>query len=71
MPLNEDNTLDYWGEKNPTCPHCDEIFDVMENEAFELYEEGNHDITCRSITCGKEFSVESVSEFTFNTDEQE
>ena len=50
------------------CPHCGHEGDVNDNEWFQLYDEGDHDIECPA--CGEDFVVTSVAHFTFETDEQ-
>lgn len=71
MPLNSKNSIDYWGNNNPKCPHCDETIDVSEHELWHLYQEpdDSHDIECPY--CQKELRVQSNCKWTFSTDEQD
>lgn len=70
MPLNENNTYDYFGNDNPKCPHCDHEYDVADNQAYFLYNEDDmHEIECPS--CEKTFTVSSRAKWTFDTDEQD
>ncbi|NMZ77406.1 hypothetical protein HBO32_30375 [Pseudomonas nitroreducens] len=60
---------DFSYTKEPICPHCGNEFDVMQNEAWELYEEGEHEVQCN--TCDENFSVNTHVKFSFSTDEQD
>lgn len=70
MPLAKDNAIEYWGNKEPMCPHCDHVCEISRNEWHDLYDtqEGDHEVSCPS--CDREFTVGVRCEFTFNTDEQ-
>lgn len=69
MPLTKDNWTDYWANTDPKCPHCDYDININNNELWELYEEGKHNIDCPS--CGKAMIVYVNVERSFSTDEQE
>lgn len=69
MPLSTDNTIDYFGNDSPVCPHCDHEADIAENEWWFLYDEATHYVDCPD--CGKEYQVGSRAKWTFSTDEQE
>ena len=69
MPINNENYIRYWGNANPVCPWCDEVYDIGENEDWELYEEGTHNIEC--LSCSKEYRCGSEVKYTFSTDEQD
>lgn len=69
MPLNDSNSLDYWNNAQPKCPHCDEDIVIGDHELYNLYEEDTHDVTCPH--CEKDFIVRSQATYTFSTDEQD
>ena len=60
---------DYWGNKQPRCPHCGAECDVSENDWWKLYEEGEHDVSCPH--CDGDFSVTTRVSHSFSTDEQD
>jgi len=69
MPLDEaEGTLEYCSNQLPKCPWCDHDYDVSGNEDWELYEDGTHEIECPS--CGKDYSVDTFTSCTFDTDDQ-
>lgn len=39
------------------CPHCKRVKTVEDMEAYHVYQEGEHELTCMS--CDKEFTVTS------------
>lgn len=53
--------LEFFGNRNPKCPYCGE-------EWWELYEEGDHTVTCPS--CDHDFIVRTSVSYSFSTDEQ-
>lgn len=53
--------LEFFGNRNPKCPYCGE-------EWWELYEEGDHTVTCPS--CDHDFIVRTSVRYSFSTDEQ-
>lgn len=61
--------LDFWGRDNPKCPHCGYDYDIQEREAWNLYEEGEHQIECPS--CHLDYAVSVNVSFSYSTDEQE
>lgn len=65
---DEGMTLHFYGNANPVCPHCGEIYDVQKHEAYRLYAEGDHDVECGE--CDKEFVVSTNISTTFSTDDQ-
>lgn len=69
MPLNNTNSMDYWGLTDPKCPHCDREIDISEHELWELYKEDTHEIMCPY--CRNEFQVVATASWTFSTDEQD
>lgn len=69
IALREGDSWDFQSNKLPKCPHCGAQFDIEAKEAWQLYSEGEHEVTC--IVCTLPFTVTSVASFTFNTDEQE
>lgn len=68
--LKSGDRMDYWGTKNPMCPHCGHEVSVQDNELWRLYEEGEHDeVECPS--CEQTFTVSTSVSYSFSTDEQE
>lgn len=64
------SSLDFWGNKDPKCPHCGTEFNISKNEAWSLYDDNNrHFVDCP--TCEREFSVDTRCSYTFSTDEQD
>jgi uncharacterized Zn-finger protein len=63
------DTLEFWGNKQPKCPHCGADCDVNENEWWKLYEEGEHEVTCPH--CDGDFTVSTMVSYSFSTDTQE
>lgn len=71
-PFNALNTGKDWEfsrNTSPICPHCGASYDIDETGRYDVYEEGDHEITCSS--CHQEFNVEVAIEYKFSTDEQE
>lgn len=69
MPINEGNSFHYFGNKNPICPHCDEVIKIDDHELWYLYEEETHEIDCPF--CNETLIVTSSANWSFSTDEQE
>lgn len=69
IALREGRSSDFHAQKSPKCPHCGAQFDIDAKEDWQLYSEGEHEVTC--IVCVLPFTVTSVATFTFNTDEQD
>lgn len=69
IALREGHSSDFHAQKSPKCPHCGQQFEIEAAEAWQLYTEGEHELTC--IVCILPFTVTSVATFSFNTDEQE
>ncbi len=67
--LNGDNTMSFWMNPKPKCPHCGADYDIERHEAWGLYEEGDHTIECPD--CDLKYKVVSVVSFSFSTDEQD
>ena len=47
------------------CPHCKHEINVHENELYELYSEGYHEISC--TVCDKSFEVETRVTYSFES----
>ena len=60
---------DFWGKRQPKCPHCGEECEVHENEWREIYEEGEHEVECPH--CEGEFIVSTRVSYSFDTSEQD
>lgn len=62
--------MKFFGNKMPKCPHCGDDFDIERNEAWFLYDEnGPHEVDCPR--CNEAFSVSSLANWSFSTDEQD
>lgn len=61
--------LDFVRNDKPKCPHCGHDCCVIDNEWWELYEEGEHEVTCPS--CDQDFTVSTSVSYSFSTDSQE
>ncbi len=66
MPLNENNSIDYWRNDNPVCPYCDKVVNISENELWELYYEEGHSVECPF--CEKFFTVISSATWKFSSE---
>jgi len=64
------NSIEFWGNAQPKCPHCGSDFDIELNEAYYLYDNISG-ISVDCLTCEREFSVETRCSYTFSTDDQE
>lgn len=67
--LKRDGWMEFFGLRNPRCPHCGTEHDISESGAYRLYEEGEHELDCES--CEREFTVSTRVSYTFSTDTQE
>lgn len=68
--LHKGPSYEFSANTAPKCPHCGEVFDIQEGEAWFLYDEQNtHDVECPD--CNMEFQVNSHARWSFSTDEQE
>ncbi|WP_143277347.1 hypothetical protein [Bordetella genomosp. 9] len=64
-----EHPIDFWGNDEPKCPHCGGECSVNDNEWWQLYEEGEHQVECPS--CDLEFTVSTRVSYAFSTDQQE
>ena len=55
----------FWGADQPKCPHCGTVFDVSEHGAWNVYEEGEHELSCGD--CDQDFTVQTRVSFSFDT----
>jgi len=70
MPLNKENHLEYWGNDEPKCPHCDRDIDIHKYDLLFLCANDNRQqIECPC--CYEKFFVQTRFKWTFDTDEQE
>lgn len=69
MPRNDNNWIDYCYNDSPKCPHCDSEINIDDDELYNLYEGGDHEIECSH--CEKEISVTTNVSYTFSTSQQE
>jgi hypothetical protein len=67
--LKEGDSFDFFGNKNPKCPHCGVEIAVDANDWWRLYEEGEHEVECPE--CDESFSVSTRVSYSFSTDSQE
>ncbi len=64
--LRDGDSLDFWGLKDPKCPHCGDDLSVVDQEWWHLYEEGEHEVECPH--CCEEFTVSTRVSYSFSTD---
>lgn len=67
---DQDCTTDYWREQNPRCPHCGQVYDIQEHEAWGLYGDDGSDHQVECGECDQEFTVTVHVSYLFSTDEQ-
>lgn len=67
--LKASDKYDFWGQDSPKCPHCGHVAEISANDWYQLYEEGEHEVTCPS--CDEDFTVSTRVSFSFSTDNQE
>ncbi len=60
---------EFWGMKEPVCPHCAAVYVIEDHDAWRMYEEGEHDATCG--TCELDFKVTTRVKYSFSTEDQE
>ncbi len=66
--LKEGDSWDFCGKPLPICPHCGKEYDPSDNDAWRIYEEGEHEIECPA--CELDFSVSTWVSHSFSTDNQ-
>ena len=71
MPLTHENSHEYWQNDNPVCPWCDRVYDIHDEEAWELYAERDSEQTITCPSCNKEYKVNIEVHHLFTTDDQE
>lgn len=64
-------SIHYFGNDNPKCPHCGEVYDIEEHEAYHLYHQGTEYAKIECDHCEMDFIVEVKHETTFDTDESD
>lgn len=60
--------VDYWGNKNPKCPHCGADFKVWENDrpmSLSYEDDGRSTFDCDR--CGKNFVCVTIVRYVFST----
>jgi len=62
-------SLEFWGNKQPKCPHCGHEVGISKNDLWRLYEEGEHELECPD--CEGAFIVWTRVSYSFDTDSQE
>jgi hypothetical protein len=67
--LSDGNRWDFAYEAEPKCPHCGYVCNVADNDWYQLYEEGEHEVECP--LCEQGFTVSTHVQHSFSTDEQE
>ena len=67
--LKSGDRLDFMLNDEPSCPHCGYTYRINDNDAWSLYEEGEHEVECP--TCELEFTVYTHVRHSFSTDVQE
>lgn len=61
------DTLNFWHEKNPRCPHCGETLDIAESEAWELCDYRNEEAIVECPACNQDYTVGIITEFSYST----
>jgi transposase-like protein len=64
--LKIDGDICFWGRPSPRCPHCGHSYDVSKHDAWHIYAEGTHDLSCPS--CDLDFKVRTSVRHSFTTD---
>ncbi len=65
-----ESSVEFFGNKNPKCPHCGDDYNIVGNDAWSLYDDNDtHPVECPS--CDLEFTVTTRCSYTFSTDEQD
>lgn len=67
-----EDSIEFWRNKTPKCPHCGSDFDIEEGEAWELYTDDGgmgHEVECQD--CNLTFTVMTHTSYLFSTDEQD
>lgn len=59
--------LKYFSNNEPVCPHCDNQFDISNNEAWHLYDSQEEEKEVQCDSCGSTFFVQPICKFTFST----
>lgn len=59
----------FFANPNPVCPHCGREIDISEHELHQLYQDGEHAVSCPY--CSERFNVKTETHTTFSTDEQD
>jgi uncharacterized C2H2 Zn-finger protein len=67
--LKAGDTLEFWRNDDPKCPHCGTVVSVSDHELWALYEEGEHEVECPN--CDMTFAVSTSIAYSFSTDEQD
>lgn len=68
--LKKKGSFAFSANEEPKCPHCGEVFDIQEGEAWFIYDEQNtHELECPD--CNQVFQVNSHARWCFSTDDQE
>ena len=62
--------MEFWGNKEPKCPHCGASFDIEDNDAYELYTDNDDSHTVYCPECDMEFEVVTMITHRFSTDDQ-
>ena len=66
--LSREGWMEFFGLKNPRCPHCGAEADIGERDLYHLCEEGEHEVECEG--CDLDFTVSTRVSHTFSTDNQ-
>ena len=66
--LKSGDSMDFWGNTHPKCPHCGRECVVSDLEWYECYEEGEHEVVCPS--CEGSFLVSTTVSHSYSTDDQ-
>lgn len=61
----------YFGNDNPKCPHCGEVYYIEEHEAYYLYHQDTAYAKIECDHCEMDFIVEVNHEITFDTEDSD
>jgi len=63
--LLRDDTSETTSDNYIRCPKCKGLSLVHDGDHYDLYEEGEHDITC--LDCGHEYQIETSVTYSFQS----
>lgn len=67
--LEAGDPWDFFANDSPKCPHCGDDYSINDSDAWELYQEGEHEIKCPG--CDHTYTATAQVSFSYSTNEQE